>query len=276
MRSLLSFEFGLFGTQSVAYVTKNAVNVAIGMVWGAGPFGIYSRAYQLLMMPINQIAAPLTRVAVPVLTRVANDAARFDRYIGSGQLLGGVVLGVVYGLCAGLRDPLVHIVFGDQWTAMILLFQLLAISGIFRALNQITFWIFLAKGASVAQFKFYAVTQPVVVAAMLAGLPWGPTGVAVGHTVGYGAHWVASYWWCGKVTDTPMGALFTAGLKNIAVFAVPTMVLSGAASLLTSNVLAVFVGIFAVAVYLLVILRFTPYGRGVARTLLAYAKLVRR
>lgn len=277
VRKLMSFGIGLFGTQSVAYVTKNADNVAIGLVWGAGPLGIYSRAYQLLMMPINQIAAPLTRVAVPVLTRVADDAARFGRYIASGQLLGGVVLGVVYGLCAGLADPMVHIVFGDQWTAMIPVFQLLAIGGIFRALTQITFWIFLAKGASVAQFKFYAVTQPIVVAAMLAGLPWGPTGVAVGHTVGYFAHWMASYWWCGRVTDTPMRALFLAGVANIAVFAVPTMVLAGLAGYwVSSSLVALLVGGAVVAVYLAVVLRFTPYGRGVYRTLRECARLVRR
>lgn len=276
VRRLMSFGIGLFGTQSVAYVTKNADNVAIGMVWGAGPLGIYSRAYQLLMMPINQIAAPLTRVAVPVLTRVADDAARFGRYITSGQLLGGVILGVVYGLCAGLADPLVHVVFGDKWTAMIPVFQVLAIGGIFRALNQITFWIFLAKGASVAQFKFYAVTQPLVVAAMLAGLPWGPTGVAIGHTVGYGAHWVASYWWCGKATGTPMGTLFTAGVKNIAVFAIPTMLVAGLAShWVASHVYAVLAGCAAVALYLALVLLLTSYGRGVAKTLLACAKLVR-
>nr|WP_176458718.1 MULTISPECIES: lipopolysaccharide biosynthesis protein [unclassified Rhodococcus (in: high G+C Gram-positive bacteria)] len=276
VRSLLSFGIGLFGTQSVAYVAKNADNVAIGMVWGPAPLGIYSRAYQLLMMPINQIAAPLTRVAVPVLTRVADDAARFGRYVTSGQLLGGVVLGIVYGLCAGLADPLVHIVFGEQWIAMISVFQLLAIGGIFRALTQITFWIFLAKGASVAQFKFYVVTQPLVVAAMLGGLPWGPTGVALGHTVGYAAHWMASYWWCGRVTDTPMRALFRAGVLNIVVFAIPSMAFSGAAGYFLSNALmAVGVGVGAVCVYLLVILRLTGYGRGVARILLASGKMVR-
>lgn len=277
VRSLMSFGLGLFGTQSVAYVTKNADNIAIGLVWGAGPLGMYSRAYQLLMMPINQIAAPLTRVAVPVLSRVVNDAGRFGRYLTAGQMLGGVVLGVVYGLCVGLGEPLVNMVFGPQWLAMVPIFQVLAIGGIFRALNQITFWIFLAKGASVAQFRFNLVTQPVIVIAMLTGLPWGPVGVAVGHTAGYFVHWLVSYWWCGRVTGTPIRALFLAGIKNIGMFAIPTMVVAGSASFwIHTDVIALSIGVFGVSLYLLVLLKMTPYGRGVANTLMASAKLVRR
>lgn len=277
VRSLMSFGLGLFGTQSVAYVAKNADNIAIGLVWGPGPLGIYSRAYQLLMMPINQIAAPLTRVAVPVLSRVVDDAARFGRYLTAGQMLGGVILGIVYGLCAGLGEPLVNIVFGPQWSAMVPIFQILAIGGIFRALNQITFWIFLAKGASVAQFRFNVVTQPVIVVAMLAGLPWGPVGVAVGHTAGYFLHWLVSYWWCGRVTNTPTRALFLAGIKNISMFSFPTMFLAGSASFwIHTDIVALSIGIGGVGLYLLVLLKLTPYGRGVANTLMDSARLVRR
>lgn len=277
IRQLMSFGIGLFGTQSVAYVTKNVDNVAIGIAWGAGPLGIYSRAYQLLMMPINQISAPMTRVAVPVLTRVAEDTARYVRYLQSGQLLGGVVLGLAYGMCAGLADPLVRVVFGDNWAAMVPVFQVLAVGGIFRALNQITFWMFLAKGKSIAQFKFYLVTQPVIVAAMLAGIPWGPTGVAVGHTVGYFVHWIVSYWWCGKVTDTPTRELFIAGCKQVGIFAVPALIIGLLANLsISSDFVAVSVGIVFLGIYLVILMKLTRYGRGVLKTLIACAKMVRR
>ncbi|MDI9915077.1 lipopolysaccharide biosynthesis protein [Rhodococcus sp. IEGM 1379] len=277
IRQLMSFGIGLFGTQSVAYVTKNADNMAIGIVWGAEPLGIYSRAYQLLMMPINQISAPLTRVAVPVLTRVADDTARYLRYLQSGQLLGGVVLGLAYGILAGLADPMVHVVFGANWAAMVPVFQVLAIGGIFRALNQITFWMFLAKGKSIAQFKFYLVTQPLIVAAMLSGLPWGPTGVAVGHTVGYFVHWIVSYWWCGKVTETPVRELFIAGGKQVGLFAAPALIIGLAANFfIPSGVVSILVGVCFLGIYLILLRTCTAYGREVFRTLITCAKMARR
>jgi PST family polysaccharide transporter len=274
VRDLAGFGIALFGTQVIAYVTKNVDNISLGLRWGPAPLGVYSRAYQLLMLPINQISAPLTRVAVPVLTRVAGDPARFQRYLRSGQLVGGVVLGIVYGLCFGLADPLVHIVFGDQWSAMVPVFQALAVGGVFRALNQVVFWIFLATGKSGAQFRFYLVSQPVIIVAMLLGLPWGPTGVAIGHSVGYALNWAVSYWWCGRATSTPIRGLFLAGAANIAAFALP----SGAVGLVCSTVFggwaAVGAGIATLAVYLWALGR-TPFGRGVYGALIEGAKMAR-
>ncbi len=218
---LMSFGFGLFGTQGVAYFTRNVDNLSLGYVWGPAELGMYNRAYQLLMVPINQIAAPLTRVAVPILTRVADQRERFQSYLRTGQLMGGVVLGVTYGILFGLADPIVTLVFGTQWAPMIPIFQALTVGGAFRALNQVTFWAFLAKGATAAQFRFYLVSQPLIVVCMLAGLPWGALGVAVGHSVGYGVNWALSYWWCGRVTETDMHELFVAGTKCLGMFAVP-------------------------------------------------------
>ena len=37
----------------------------MGWHWGAGPLGLYSRAYNLLMLPVRQLALPVASVAVP-------------------------------------------------------------------------------------------------------------------------------------------------------------------------------------------------------------------
>ncbi|NKS18705.1 oligosaccharide flippase family protein [Rhodococcus hoagii] len=250
IRSLVSFGLGLFGTQGVAYFTRNVDNLSLGYVWGPSELGMYSRAYQLLMVPINQISAPLTRVAVPILTRVADQRERFDSFLRTGQLMGGVVLGVGYGILFGLADPIVNVVFGGAWDPMVPIFQALAVGGVFRALNQVTFWVFLAKGATGAQFRFYLVSQPLIVVSMLAGLPWGAVGVAVGHSVGYCMNWMISYWWCGRATGTPLGKLFVAGLKSIALFAAPVGLIGLAAvSVVTNPAVAIGVGLGLMGVW---------------------------
>jgi len=251
---LFRFSAGLFGTQLVAYFTKNIDNLALGFVWGTGPLGLYSRAYQILMMPLNQVAAPLTRVMVPVLTRLQDDRDRFQDYLLRSQVVGGVGLGIFYGLCIGLGGPLVDLVFGSKWAEMVPIFQILAVGGIFRALVQMSFWIFLAKGFSGAQFRFYLISQPVIVLLILAGLPWGAVGVAVGHSVGYTLNWVIALWWCGRATSTPVAALFRSGILNVLFFALPAAVLGAAAALLLpgSSILAVVAGVVSFAVYLLI------------------------
>lgn len=253
IRSLFRFSAGLFGTQGIAFFTKNIDNLSLGYFWGTAPLGLYSRAYQLLMMPLNQIAAPMTRVMVPILSRVQANEKTFNRYLIKSQTIGGVGLCSLYGLCVGLALPIVGIVFGPNWLGMTPIFQILAIGGIFRVLSQMTFWIFLAKGQSGAQFRFYLISQPVIVVLILAGLPWGVGGVAIGHTLGYALNWIWALWWCGRKTHTVVSPLLRSGIYNIIFFAVPAGVIGAVGTQLVENdYMRIVVAAFGFLIYLVV------------------------
>jgi PST family polysaccharide transporter len=195
VRSLLSFGANLFGTQLLAYGAKNIDNFALASTWGPQVLGVYSRAYQLLMMPINQLSAPLTRVTVPLMSRAHEEHGRIDHHLLRAQTLS--VLTLVGGYCflLGAATYLVPVIFGPGWSAMVPVFQLLAIGGVFRALNQVLFWGFLASDRTGSQLGLYTLTQPLIILAILAGLPWGAAGVAAGHSAGYGIAWIIGIFW---------------------------------------------------------------------------------
>src|SRR4029453_14358411 len=62
VRSMLSYGGGLTGFNVMNYFARNLDNALIGKFWGAAQLGIYSRAYQMLLMPMQQINAPLAAV----------------------------------------------------------------------------------------------------------------------------------------------------------------------------------------------------------------------
>src|SRR5207244_3076721 len=72
VRSMLSYGGGLTGFSVMNYFARNLDNALIGKFWGAYQLGIYSRAYQMLLMPMQQINAPLASVAVPALSRLTD------------------------------------------------------------------------------------------------------------------------------------------------------------------------------------------------------------
>ncbi|ROR73342.1 lipopolysaccharide biosynthesis protein [Bogoriella caseilytica] len=249
--SLMRFGGGVLGTQAVAYVTKNVDNVAIGLVWGAGPLGLYSRAYQLLMAPIVQLLAPMTRVALPVLSRLQDERGRFMAFLRRGQLVGSLIAGTVYALVIGLAQPIVLIVFGTEWVDIAPIVQALAFGGIFRALNQVAYWAYLGLGLSGHQFRFYLATQPVIVLFLLAGLPWGPLGVAIGHSIAYALNWFAALWWCGRVTGLNFAPLVRDGLRSTVTVTLPIAALGlGAVALIANPFGAVAVGVLLAAAWL--------------------------
>ena len=51
----------------VVYVSYNIEKVLLGRSFGAEPFGIYGRAYQLLNLPLQQRHAAVYNVAFPGL-----------------------------------------------------------------------------------------------------------------------------------------------------------------------------------------------------------------
>ena len=272
IRRFLRFGGALTGTQSLAYLSKNIDTVLLGLVFGSVPLGFYNRAYQLVVLPLTQLTAPLSRVAIPVLSRVQDDQAAFLRYIRSGQFFTVTVSSLFYGSIVGLADPLVRVILGDRWLPAAPILQALAISGIFRAMGQVPYWIFLAKGLAGKQFRFYLVAQPLIVVAIVCGLPWGPVGVAIGCSIGYVIFWFLQMWWAGRSASMRTAGLIASGLSLAVLISVPVAGIGLAASaLVPGSVPSLLVGFGAIVVYgaalMLVVPRYRDHIRVVLKLL---------
>ncbi len=255
----LRFGGSLAGTQGMAYLSKNIDNVLLGVVYDPVVLGFYSRAYQLIVLPLTQLTAPLSRVAIPILARLQDDRAQFVRYLRSGQFFTVMIASVFYASMVGLGAPLVMIVLGDKWLPVVPILQALAVSGIFRAMGQVPYWIFVAFGLTGAQLRLYLVTQPIIVVAILAGLPWGAVGVAVGSSAGYFVFWFAQMWWAGRKSPIATGPLILSGLVLVAIFAVPVAGIGLLVSALVPQpIVAVAIGLGASALYAAVVVILVP------------------
>jgi PST family polysaccharide transporter len=249
LRHFFRFGGGLLGTQAVGYLVKNVDNIALGAFAGAAPLGIYSRAYQLLMTPLNTINAPMTRVAVPVLSKVQHDDVVFARYVSRVQVVGCLVTATVFSVAAGLAEPLVAVLFGPRWSDVAPVFAVLAIGGVFRSVSQIAYWVYLARGVPGAQFRMSLVMAPVMVGLILAGLPWGAVGVATGHSVAYFVMWLVTLAHVGRAARVASWPLFTQALRTLCLVSVPAGVAASLGSALAGPaVLQLASGVAAAAV----------------------------
>lgn len=235
MRRFFQYASGVLGTQVLGYTVNNVDNVAIGAVWGTGPLGGYTRAYQLLMVPINQINAPLSGVVLPVLSRVQDQPARFQRYLHRAQLVNAYLLGLIFAVGAALAGPVVMILFGPRWSYITPVFVALAIGGVFRALTQLSYWTFLALGETTMQLKQYLWTRPVMIAMILAGLPWGITGVAVGHSIAFAWYWYVALRQLQARTPVDARALMTQAVGCMALVMAPCALAAYLGSRLVTN-----------------------------------------
>lgn len=273
------FRFGgnLMGTQLLSYVTKNVDNIMIGAVWGSAQLGIYSRAYQLLMTPLNQINAPLTNVALPVLSKVADDGPTYERYLRRAQLVGCYVTATAFAVCAGLAVPLVEVLFGPNWRGIAPVFAILAVGGVFRAVAQLSYWIYLSRGHTGAQLRMFLVVRPIMIGLILAGLPWGIEGVAVGCTAGALLQWLVPMWHVGRVAGVDSGALTRNALRVMAVVSAPCGMIAYAVTFVPAPaVVQVGFGLLAVAVYLALLVATVRSVRADFDVILSFARRATR
>jgi O-antigen/teichoic acid export membrane protein len=263
------FGFGVLGTQVLGYGVNNVDNVAIGAVYGAGPLGLYGRAYQLLLVPLRQVTAPLLRVVLPVLSRVKDDREVFLRYVGSAQLVGSHILGTAFAIAAGLAVPEVAILFGAKWSGVAPIFAALAVGGVFRALMSVPFWIYLALGRTGDQLRMTLMTHAGIAALMLAGLYWGPVGVAIGHSVGYLFGWAASLWHVNRTTGLPMMPLFVSATRAMVVLSAPAGAMAYLGTrLVDGSAWQLLLGLALAALWLLAATLISPVERRTAQRIL--------
>jgi polysaccharide transporter, PST family len=226
IKRFFKFGLGVLGTQTLGYGANNVDNVEIGAVYGPHSLGLYSRAYQLLLMPLQQISTTMLRVVLPVLSRVHEDRPVFMRYISNAQLVGSHVLGTAFAVAAGLAVPVVAVLFGSDWSGVAPIFAVLAVGGVFRALMSVPFWIYLSHGRTGAQLRMTVSTHSMIVVLLLAGLYWGPVGVAFGHSIGYALAWMYSLWHVHRTLGLPTLTLFVSAARAIVLLSGPAGVLA--------------------------------------------------
>lgn len=226
MRELLNFGVGFAATQFISYLTQNVDSIAIGKTWGSVSLGFYDRAFRLAVYPVTQINYPMTRIAMPVLSRVVDDPPRYVMALREAQLIACYVTSSALLLVGGVGIPLADVLFGSAWAPVGPLLCVLTIGATFRAIQQIGNWILVSKGMAGSLLRMNLIAQPVIIAFILGGLFWGPMGVAVGGAVGYFIYWAFSLWWAARATRLDLRPLMKNALRVVGTFSAPAGVVA--------------------------------------------------
>jgi PST family polysaccharide transporter len=180
---LLRFGTHLSGFQVMNYLERNLDNVLIGRFVGAEALGFYTKAYELMRLPLSQINAPIATVVVPALSRLVDHRERYRRaYLSVARLL--MMATVPLGpLTIQSAHWVVPSLLGPQWEPSVPLFQCLAVGLIIKPLLNTTSWLFVSQGRSQDLWRWGVTGSAVALVSFLLGLPWGALGVAVSYTV---------------------------------------------------------------------------------------------
>jgi O-antigen/teichoic acid export membrane protein len=199
VRQLLAFGRDLTGFTIVNYFSRNLDNLLIGRVWGTVALGFYAKAYQLLLLPLDQVNEPITAVAVPALSRLVDDPERYRRaYLRLLEKVAVATLPLMAFMLAA-SDWIVRVVLGPQWGETARIFMLLGISGLTQPIANTTGWLLISQGRARHLAQWGLIGGGISVVAIVAGLPWGPAGVAASYSLARVLVFdPLLYWWVGR------------------------------------------------------------------------------
>jgi PST family polysaccharide transporter len=183
VRSMLAFGGRLTGFSVVNYFARNLDNMLIGRFWGAAQLGLYARAYQLLLLPIDQINTPITSVAVPALSRLKDEPERYrSAYLRLLEKVALLTMPLMAFMIAS-SEQLIRIVLGEKWLGVSRIFALLGIAGLVQPIANTTGWLFVTQGRTAEMFKWGLIGSTIIMFAIIGGLSWGAVGVAASYSL---------------------------------------------------------------------------------------------
>jgi O-antigen/teichoic acid export membrane protein len=176
---LLSFGANISAASLMYELARGADSLLIGRFFGAAAIGLYSRGSILLMRPLQQFIGPINAVLVPALSRIQNEYDRYRRTFLEVFEAIALITFVLTGLLLALSQPVTLAVLGPQWNGVIVIFAGFTMAALSYPLFAASAWLFASQGRGKDWVLTSAIMSGVTLCSFLAGLPFGPAGVAI-------------------------------------------------------------------------------------------------
>ena len=200
------------------YLARNADNLIIGKFFGLAAVGAYSRAYGLLLLPIQIVNGPIRGVAISTLSRLQDDPERYKRfYLNLVDVVNSVAIPLAV-LCAVAGDLVINALLGPGWEASVPIIRWLSICALFQPIINSTSWLYISQSRGRDLRNVGILSAVFIVISFFVGVSWGVSGVAAAYSCCYVLVVVpmlyASVGQCGPVSTADLALATFRGLLH--------------------------------------------------------------
>ncbi len=181
----------------IVYLRSQATSFILSRTLGPQALGLFNKANSLVLIPHGQITGSVYQVTFRVLSKEI-DNLDLSRYIYLRSItLVSVYVWPVFLTLAWLALPLIRFVYGEKWAGAAAPMTWLAVVGPFIMLEILAGSVLGARNWLGREIPVQIAQLIIVVLGVIAGLPYGLVGVAVGASLAniYGAlhmSWLAA------------------------------------------------------------------------------------
>lgn len=209
-RRLIGFGGGVTVSKVLNTVATQGDYLLVGRALGATALGLYNRAYQLMLIPVNLVGQAISKVLFSSLSKVQREPAKLrEAYLTTTALVG--VLGTIgAALLVVVAPEIVAVVLGPQWERTVTPFRALSVVLTLRIGYKLDDALAKASGAIRARIVRDAVYAGAVLAGVAFGVRWGVTGAAIAVGAAIALNYVLGVGMSLAITRTPLAAFVSA------------------------------------------------------------------
>ena len=184
VRPLLTFGAHQTAAALIFAVARGCDTLLIGRFYGAAAVGLYSRGAALVTRPLEQFLLPVSSVFLPTLSRLQSQPARYRSTFL--LLYEGVALVAFFftSMLLALSHPITLVLLGNKWERASAIFAGFTVFAISFPLANVATWLFTSQGRGKDIFYQNSIAAFITVGSFVAGLPFGPVGVAIAFSLG--------------------------------------------------------------------------------------------
>lgn len=183
IRALVSFGGRTTAAMLLGRFADSFDKMLIGWYWGAAPLGLFERSQKLILMPIRNVNMPLASVALPMLSRLSDDPARYRRaYLKVTERV-AMMIAPAAGLVIGGALPLVELILGDKWQGAAPILAWLGLTAVYMPATYTLSWIYMSQDRTQEMLRASVVNIGISVTALLIAVRYGPAAVAAAYAL---------------------------------------------------------------------------------------------
>lgn len=160
------FKFGIFAflQSPLGYISRNIDTFMIGKMAGESGLGLYNKAYQIMLLPLNNLSISFKKVMFPAMSEAQKDIERLQMlFLRSTKIIAFLSFPIMFGLWA-VAEPFIIGVYGVHWSGSIPLLRVLVFVGAFQSLITFVGSGYYALGKPQIQLYFDIITTPILIA----------------------------------------------------------------------------------------------------------------
>jgi O-antigen/teichoic acid export membrane protein len=176
---LLAFGAHQTAANFIFTLARGCDNLLIGRVYGSAAVGLYSRGAALVLRPLEQFLLPIDAVFLPTLSRLQSQPERYRATFL--RLYEAIAMTVFFfsSLLLALALPVTLVLLGRKWEEASAIFAGFTFMALQLPLSNAASWLLTSQGRGKDIFRTSSIAAFLTLASFIAGLPFGPVGVAI-------------------------------------------------------------------------------------------------